>query len=319
LHAKQEGPTSLEVDRLFDEIDQKIERHWSQQHSEDTVTDITLNNGGTKLALSVYGPENDHPVLFLHGISLSRDSWEEVALSLRSRYQVWTLDFRGHGHSDRASSYTLADYQSDAETALRAIGRPTVVVGHSLGACVAGTLAQERNPNIRAILLEDPPWYLGEMGVWAQSVYPKIFANVRAQQALLQQEEAPLAKYREFVSNSPSPMGGIASDHFSPRQLLSFASSLHRQDNDCWNNLVGSGELLANIAADGKFQCPAKIIQADPRCGAALLDGHEIRLAKANPKAEIVRYDGCGHRCHAQLAFYERFLMDLDSFLERVT
>jgi pimeloyl-ACP methyl ester carboxylesterase len=282
------------------------------------VTDITLDNGDTKLALSVYGSENDRPVLFLHGISLSRDSWEEVALDLKSRYQVWTLDFRGHGHSDRASDYTLADFKSDAETALRAIGRPTVVVGHSLGACVAGTLAQARNPNVRAILLEDPPWYLGEMGVWAQSVYPKIFAILRTQQALLQQEEAPLSKYREFVSNSPSPMGGIASDHFSPRQLLSFASSLQRQDSHCWNNLVDSGELLATIAADREFQCPAKVIQADPRCGAALLDGHEIRLAKANPKAEIVRYDGCGHRCHAQLAFYERFLVDLENFLEKV-
>jgi hypothetical protein len=77
-------------------------------------------------------------------------------------------------------------------------------------------------------------------------------------------------------------------------------------------------KLLATIAADREFRCPAKVIQADPRCGAALLDGHEIRLAKANPKAEIVRDDGCGHRCHAQLAFYERFLMDLENFLEKV-
>jgi pimeloyl-ACP methyl ester carboxylesterase len=282
------------------------------------MTDITLENKGTKLALSVHGAENAEPVLFLHGISLSRDTWEEVALKLMSHYQVWTLDFRGHGHSDRASSYALADYKSDADTVLQAISRPTVVVGHSLGACVAGTLAQARDPNIRAVLLEDPPWYLGEMGLWGQSVYPNIFSILRSQQAKLQQEGAPLAQYREFVSNAPSPMGGIASDHFSPRQLLSFATSLQRQDNRCWANLVDSGELLAAIATDREFQCPTKIIQADPRRGAALLEGHEIRLAMANPEAEIVRYDGCGHRCHAQRTFDERFLTDLEKFLKKV-
>ena len=48
------------------------------------------------------------------------------------------------------------------------------------------------------------------------------------------------------------------------------------------------------------------------------LIGHEIRLAMANPEAEIVCYDGCGHRCHAQRTFDERFLTDLDKFLKKV-
>ena len=76
------------------------------------------------------------------------------------RYCVWTLDFRGHGHSDRAPNCNLAGYVSEAETALAAIGRPAIVVGHWLGACVAGVLSQI-NPNVRAVFLEDPPWLLG--------------------------------------------------------------------------------------------------------------------------------------------------------------
>jgi pimeloyl-ACP methyl ester carboxylesterase len=91
------------------------------------MTDITIINGSTKLAASIYGPPDAEPILFLHGISLSRDTWEEIAQRLSSGYRVWTLDFRGHGHSDRASSYELADYMSDAETALAAIGRPAIV------------------------------------------------------------------------------------------------------------------------------------------------------------------------------------------------
>lgn len=94
------------------------------------MTDITLDNHGVRLAASVDGPTNGEPILFLHGLSVSRDTWQEIGGRLKDRYRVWTLDFRGHGHSDRAASYALADYVSDAETALAAIGRRAVIVGH---------------------------------------------------------------------------------------------------------------------------------------------------------------------------------------------
>lgn len=279
------------------------------------MTHITIINGSTKLAASIYGPPDAEPILFLHGVSLSRDTWEEIAQRLSSGYRVWTLDFRGHGHSDRASSYKLADYVSDAETALAAIGRPAIVVGHSLGGLVAGVLAQTPHPKVRAIFLEDPPWYLGEAGEWKRSQFPKLFSIVSARQATLQQEGAPLAAYLTFVSNAPSPMGGISSDHYASKHLLSFASALQRQDGRCWGNVT---EIVAAIATEREFHCPAKIIQADPRCGAALLDGHEARLAKTNPHAEIVQYRDSGHIPHFTVAFEHRFIGDLEAFVSKV-
>lgn len=284
------------------------------------MTDLTIINGSTKLAASVYGRLDAEPILFLHGVSSSRDTWEEIAQRLSSGYGVWTLDFRGHGHSDRASSYDLADYVSDAETALAAIGQSAIVVGHSLGGCVAGVLAQTRHPRVRAIFLEDPPWYLGETAEWERSPFPKLFSIVTARQATWQQEGAPLATYLTFVSNSPSPMGGIGSDHIGLRHLLSHASALQRQDGRSWGNETGapSGRGLAAIATEREFRCPAEIIQADPRCGAALLDGHEARLAKTNPHAKIIQYRDCGHSPHRTLAFEHRFIGDLEAFVSTI-
>src|SRR6266403_671418 len=91
------------------------------------MTHLTLANGSVRLAASVDGPMDAVPILLLHGASVSRDTWDETKQQLMDRYCVWTLDFRGHGHSDRAPNYNLAGYVSDAETALAAIGRPAIV------------------------------------------------------------------------------------------------------------------------------------------------------------------------------------------------
>ncbi|WP_076866209.1 alpha/beta fold hydrolase [Bradyrhizobium mercantei] len=279
------------------------------------MTDITLDNKGVRLAASVDGPPDGEPILFLHGLSLSRDTWQEIGARLSDRYRVWTLDFRGHGHSDRAASYALADYTSDAETTLAAIGRPAVIVGHSLGGCVAGVLAQRGDANVRAALLEDPPWYLGQPGEWEKSTFPKLFSIVSARQAAWQQARAPLGTYLAFLADSPTPMDGIGRDHFSSRHLLSHASALQRQDGRCWAGGQVAASVLAAIPTEQEFQCPVRIIQADPGCGAALLEGHESRFAHGNPRADIVRYDGCGHSPHRAIAFEQRFAADLEAFL----
>ena len=102
------------------------------------MTDLTLSNGALELAASVYGRPDGQPILFLHGLGGSRDSWEEGARRLMDLYQIWTLDFRGHGHSKRAETYDLEGYRSDAKVALEAIARPTLVAGHSLVAGAVG-------------------------------------------------------------------------------------------------------------------------------------------------------------------------------------
>jgi pimeloyl-ACP methyl ester carboxylesterase len=283
--------------------------------SRDAMTDITLINEGVRLAASVYGPADAQPILFLHGISLSRDTWLETVQRFAATHGVWTLDFRGHGHSDKAGSYQLEDYQSDAEIVLAAIERPAIVVGHSLGGLVAGSLAQSTHPKVRAVVLVDPPWYLGHRETWEQSVFPKLFALISAQQAALQRQNAPLAEYVAFLANAPSPMGGVARDHLSSRHILSHASAIQRQDNRCWEDVFA---VTAALSADRPLPQPTKLIQADPQCGAALLEGHEVRFSSANPEAEIVRYQRCGHSPHRYLAFEQRFWDDLQAFIAKI-
>jgi pimeloyl-ACP methyl ester carboxylesterase len=284
------------------------------------MTDLSIDAAGTKLAASVYGPKDAAPILFLHGISLSRDTWAEMVKQLADRYQVWTLDFRGHGDSARSVSYELADYLQDAEAALRMISRPAILVGHSLGACVAGMLAQNAHPGVRAAYLEEPPWYLGEAHEWEKTFFPRKFAVVSAQQAQWHDRHAPLADYLAFLSAAPWPTGGVASDHTTYRHLLSHASALQRQDNLCWRDAgagrAGSG--LSAIDTTRPFLRPVKVVVGEPRMGSAFLDDHAARLAAVNKDVEIVRYVGSGHEPHRTREFERRFADDLDKFLTDV-
>ena len=273
-------------------------------------------------AASVFGSFDLPPVLFLHGISNSRDTWEELAAGLIGTHQIWTLDFRGHGHSDRAAAYDIADYVADADAALGVIGRRTALVGHSLGACVAGVLAQRPHPLVAGVFLEDPPWFLGEPGQWEKSAFFRLFPVISAKQSVLQAEHAPLSAYYDFLSSAPSPLGGLAKDHFSPRHLLSHASAVQRQDNKCWGGKpaeVAGAKIFSDIDTAKSFQRPATVVRGDPRLGGALLEGHDARLASANPQAAILRYEGCGHHPHRTTNFVTRFAHDVKSFLAELT
>ena len=222
----------------------------------------------------------------------------------------------------RAAAYEIPDYVADADATLGVIGRRTALVGHSLGACVAGVLAQRPHPLVAGVFLEDPPWFLGERGQWEKSAFFTLFPVISTKQSVLQAAHAPLSAYRDFLSNAPSPLGGVAKDHFSPRHLLSHASAVQRQDNKCWGGKPGEvagAKILSEIDTARSFRCPAIVVRGDPELGGALLEGHDARLASTNPQASILHYKGCGHHPHRMTNFATRFADDVKSFLTEMT
>lgn len=107
-----------------------------------------------KLNVRTWGDGPKQAVL-IHGFNCDSGDWWEVAPRLAERgYTVNALDLRGHGLSERADSYTAADYASDV---IETIETPIdLLMGHSLGGMVAGLTAHDLAP-ARAIYL-DPPW-----------------------------------------------------------------------------------------------------------------------------------------------------------------
>jgi pimeloyl-ACP methyl ester carboxylesterase len=88
----------------------------------------------------------DHTVVLLHGFLENAWAWEStVAAGLAGAYHLVSVDFRGHGDSDRVGSagdYHLSDYLGDLHDLIPLVARRRVsLVGHSLGGAVAGLYA----------------------------------------------------------------------------------------------------------------------------------------------------------------------------------
>ena len=180
---------------------------------------------------------------------------------------------------------------------------------------MAGVLGQI-NPNVRAVFLEDPPWFLGRPEEWSRSVFSKLFSFLLLRLTKWQQECPPFATFVEFLSNGPDRLGGVARDHISARHLLSHASAIQRVDPRCLRD-DSLKETLSLITTERPFLCPAKVVRGEERFGGAFWDEHAVSLLATNPHLEIVQYKQCGHHPHRMPDFEPRFLNDLEDFVAK--
>lgn len=97
---------------------------------------------GTINVLDTAGKGDDEPLLLIHGINMSRDSWTDVIEVLGRRRRVVSFDLRGHGQSGKSGPFTSEDYAEDARAVLNTLGIARAhVAGISFGGSVACALA----------------------------------------------------------------------------------------------------------------------------------------------------------------------------------
>jgi pimeloyl-ACP methyl ester carboxylesterase len=100
-------------------------------------------------------------VLLIHGQLTDWRSWNRVLPALSKRYHVFAVDCYGHG----GSAHTPDKYSGRALAAdmghflSQVVGEPATVAGHSSGGLVAAILAADAPELVRAVVLEDPPFF----------------------------------------------------------------------------------------------------------------------------------------------------------------
>ncbi len=99
------------------------------------------------------------PLVLAHGFTDNGLCWTPVADALQADFDVIMPDARGHGLSeDPPSGYDLLSQAADLAGLIDELAlKQPILLGHSLGAITALTLAAVYPTLPRAILLEDPP------------------------------------------------------------------------------------------------------------------------------------------------------------------
>mgnify|MGYP000554323907 CR=1 FL=1 len=253
----------------------------------------------------VEGPPSGPPLVLLHGLTGRWQAFLPVMPALMLRWHLYALDLRGHGLSGRvAGKYRFADYAQDVKAFLRSlVAEPAVLLGHSLGGMVAIQVGAELPEKVRALVLEDPPLYLGGRRFTESPFYPRFVA----QQQLLRSSPS----FQEVLAGLAKLLPEVDAAGLRFR-----ARSLCQADPDVLTRVV-EGNPRAGYDLEAllsRIQAPTLLIQGDPSLGAAVSDDDAQRAVSLLRHGALVRFPGVGHGIHTAQTL--QFLRVVTDFLE---
>ncbi len=211
------------------------------------------------------GRRDGPPLLFLHGLSASSATYDEVRTSVDATHRVFSLDFRGHGDSDRApGTYQVPNYGADVAAFIEWIGQPVALAGHSLGGAVATYLAGARPDLVAGALLEDPPLYHGDREFFATTIFPKVFEMMRDTMRRLHDEGAGRDEVRAMLLAQPTVTGGDLAAEATPATIESRVDAFLACDPSVFDPAI-TGDAIGGWDPDTPIpdSVPLTLLRAD--------------------------------------------------------
>jgi len=97
------------------------------------------------------------PLVLIHGFGSDLNSWRPVLSSLPQDRPILGIDLPGHGRSPLAGQSSLGDLAASVLDTLSGEGVGSLhLIGHSLGAAVAATVAAQSTLDVRSLMLLSP-------------------------------------------------------------------------------------------------------------------------------------------------------------------
>lgn len=147
------------------------------------------------------------PILFVHGAWHGAWCWDEHFLPYFAEhgFTVHALSFRNHGKSESIGQLRWkrgADYVADVAQIVRQIGKPPVLVGHSLGGYVVQKYLEKRSVPAAVLLSSVPP--RGALGATIRTFrrHPWAFLKTNLQLRLWPIIGSPQLTHDAFFSES---------------------------------------------------------------------------------------------------------------------
>ncbi len=153
-----------EIDAFVAEFQARFE---TEGPGEEAAAALKLEQvdigGGRSLRVGRAGPDEDRPVVLIHGYSGDLNNWLFNIEAIAAKAPVIAVDLPGHGGSTKeVGDGSLDALAKDVGEALDALGvTRATLVGHSLGAAVAMRLAQTRPAFATGLVLVSPAYLPG--------------------------------------------------------------------------------------------------------------------------------------------------------------
>jgi pimeloyl-ACP methyl ester carboxylesterase len=278
---------------------------------------MRVENDGIGLNVEAEGAEEATPVVFLHGVSGSSLTYGFLPPQITDGRRIVRVDLRGHGASDHATgTYDMDRYGEDVVAVLRTLGRPAVLVGHSLGGVTAWWVAQRAPDLVVAAFLEDPPLYMGEPGEHERNVAIPAFVRIRESAAGWQAEGLEPETVTAQLAQAPLGPERTMSSVMTEDAIAARAYALLAMDPGVLDQAIDRST-LAPTDTSAPVTVPVFLLGADDAMGSAFPGRHEARLAETHPEVEVVRVSGAGHGIHDEREARDAYVRHLAAFLDR--
>ncbi|HET8931190.1 MAG TPA: alpha/beta hydrolase [Acidimicrobiales bacterium] len=264
------------------------------------------------------------PVLVLHGITQSVATWSWLVPHLVEDHRVVRLDFRGHGKSGRTpGAYRFPGYVADA-TAIceQVLGRPAVIVGHSLGGGTAAGLAQTRPDLVRGVVLEDPAiMSSARPGAATELEGNTVFAAFELMKnsiPAMQEAEMSVAAVADLLRQLPSPSGPPFGEVAFDDAIDAMAEGVLQLDVTVLDP-VFDGTIAPVFDPNRELGVPGIVLAGDPASPDTVVTARDLAsLTEHSLELERRVVTGAGHMIHDSRAYRDTVLTAVKDQLARV-
>jgi 3-oxoadipate enol-lactonase len=207
-----------------------------------------VQSNGISLYYEVHG--DGQPLILLHGLGSSTRDWEFQVPEFSRRYQVITLDMRGHGQSDKPEGpYSIPMFAADVAGLMQALGvKSAHIVGLSLGGAVAFQFAIDHPAMVKTLTIVNSAPNLGGTPEQAQQ-------EVARRVGIVQQLGMRAMGQALAPALFPKPEHAALRETFAQRWA----------ENDAQGYIEATRSMLGWNVEDqlGSIACPTLVIAAD--------------------------------------------------------
>jgi N-formylmaleamate deformylase len=237
------------------------------------------------------------PLILLHGITDDGLCWSRVAEALADICDIVMLDARGHGKSEAPDlDFTYDAMAEDVAGLAAALGlEHPCVLGHSMGAATALTLAGLHPDLPRLILLEDPPpmWNFQAPAAEGKVKLPEE-VRLGLKEMIDWMEGVKRMTQAELLAGARAENPGWSESELGPWADAKQRFSLRIVDRFLLGRQM-AGDFSSLVR---RTTCPALFIQADPQQGAASSPQDVAKLKELLPQLQVAPVKGAGHSIH---------------------